>query len=86
MAEAALPELVAVPWRARVDARWLRRWGRLWTLQTLAFVIPFTLAGIALIALELQHLKWIVWEHWDCRRCGVKHRECGHGEKLVKFF
>src|SRR4029079_13726071 len=21
---------------------------------------------IALIALELQHLKWIVWEHWTC--------------------
>jgi len=52
MAEAALPELATVPWRARVDARWLQRWGRLWTLQTLAFVIPFTLAGIALIALE----------------------------------
>jgi hypothetical protein len=52
VAEAALPELAAVPWRARVDARWLRRWGRLWTLQTLAFVIPFTAAGIVLIALE----------------------------------
>ena len=41
---------------------------------------------VALIALEVQHLKWIVWEHWNCRRCGVKHRECGHGAKLVKFF
>ena len=49
---AALPELAAVPWRARVDARWLRRWGRLWTLQTVAFVIPFTAAGIVLILLE----------------------------------
>ena len=27
---------------------------------------------IALIALELQHLKWIVWEHWTL---GVKHRD-----------
>ena len=36
---------------------------------------------VALIALELQHLKWIVWEHWECRRCGVKHRECGHGAR-----
>jgi hypothetical protein len=52
VAEAALPELAAVPWRAPVDARWLRRWGRLWTLQTVAFVVPFTLAGIVLIALE----------------------------------
>ena len=41
---------------------------------------------VALIALEIQHLKWIVWEHWDCRRCGVKHRECGHGSRLVKYF
>jgi hypothetical protein len=31
-----------------------------------------------LIALEVLHLKWIVWEHWDCRSCGTKHRECGH--------
>jgi hypothetical protein len=48
----ALPELAAVPWRARVDARWLRRWGHLWTLQTLAFVIPFAAAGIVLLLLE----------------------------------
>ena len=41
---------------------------------------------VALFALEIQHLKWIVWEHWDCRRCGVKHRECGHGARLVKYF
>ena len=40
---------------------------------------------VALIALEVQHLKWIVWEHWTCRRCGVKHRDCGHGARLVKF-
>jgi len=31
-----------------------------------------------LIALEVLHLKWIVWEHWDCRRCGTKHKDCGH--------
>lgn len=41
---------------------------------------------VALFALEVQHLKWIVWEHWDCRQCGVKHRECGHGARLVKYF
>lgn len=52
MTEAALPELAAVPWRGRVDARYLQRRGSLWTLQTLAFVIPFTAAGIVLIALE----------------------------------
>ena len=52
MAEAALPELAAVPWRGRVDARYLRNRGWLWTLQTLAFVIPFTAAGVVLIMLE----------------------------------
>ena len=52
MAEAALPELAAVPWRGRVDARYLQRRGWLWTLQTVAFVVPFTAAGILLIALE----------------------------------
>ena len=52
MAEAALPELAAVPWRGRIDARYLQRRGWLWTLQTVAFVVPFTAAGIFLIALE----------------------------------
>jgi hypothetical protein len=52
VAEAALPELAAVPWRGRIDARYLQRRGWLWTLQTVAFVVPFTLAGIVLIALE----------------------------------
>ncbi len=38
---------------------------------------------VALILLEIQHLKWIVWEHWDCRRCGVKHNQCRHGSRLM---
>ena len=37
----------------------------------------------ALIVLEVQHLKWIVWEHWTCRRCGLKHRECGHLRRAI---
>jgi hypothetical protein len=41
---------------------------------------------VALVALEIQHLKWIIWEHWKCRRCGVKHRECGHGASFVRYF
>ena len=39
----------------------------------------------ALALLELQHLKWIVWQHWDCRRCGVKHHECGHLSRVVAW-
>jgi hypothetical protein len=31
----------------------------------------------ALIVLELNHLKWIWWEHWECRSCRRKHRDCG---------
>jgi hypothetical protein len=31
---------------------------------------------VALTALEIQHLKWIVWEHWDCRTHHVKNHEC----------
>ncbi len=31
---------------------------------------------VALIALEVQHLKWIVWEHWDCRTCGARNKHC----------
>ena len=40
---------------------------------------------VALIVLEIQHLKWIVWENWNCRRCGIKHRECGHLDRLMTF-
>jgi hypothetical protein len=51
-ASAVLPETAAVPWRRRVDAAHLRRRGRLWTLTTVAHVVPFMLAAAALIWLE----------------------------------
>jgi hypothetical protein len=41
-----------VYWRPRVDADRLRRIGRLWTLTTVAHVVPFLLAGAALLWLE----------------------------------
>jgi hypothetical protein len=34
---------------------------------------------LALFVLEVQHLKWIWWEHWDCRGCSSKHKDCGCG-------
>ncbi len=34
---------------------------------------------VALIVLEIYHLKWIWWLHWDCRRCHAKHQHCGCG-------
>jgi len=35
---------------------------------------------LALVILEIQHLKWIWWEYWDCRNCTVKHKDCACGE------
>jgi hypothetical protein len=51
-AQAALPELASVPWRSRTDARWLRRYGRLWHAWTLLYTVPFAAAGTAMLALE----------------------------------
>ena len=42
-----------------------------------------TLWIVALFALEVQHLKWIAWEHWDCRRHGVKNKECRCKARLM---
>jgi hypothetical protein len=47
-----LPELAAVYWRPRVDARSLERHGRLWTLTTAAHVIPFTVVAVGLMLIE----------------------------------
>ena len=47
-----LPEVADVYWRPRVDARRLRNSGRLWTLTTVAHVVPFLVAGGVLIALQ----------------------------------
>jgi hypothetical protein len=30
----------------------------------------------ALIALELTHLRWILWTQWHCRKCSNPHIEC----------
>lgn len=48
----ALPETAAVPWRPRVDERRLRAAGRLWTLTTVAHVVPFLAAAAVLLALN----------------------------------
>jgi hypothetical protein len=50
--EQALPELAAVPWRTRTDARWLTRWGRVWHAWTLLYSVPFVVAGVGLLWLE----------------------------------
>jgi hypothetical protein len=49
---AALPELAAVYWRPRASDERLRRTGWLWTLTTVAHVVPFVAAGGVLMALQ----------------------------------
>ena len=34
---------------------------------------------VALFVLEVNHLKWIWWENWDCRTCSSKHKDCACG-------
>jgi hypothetical protein len=50
--EQALPELASVPWRQRTDARWLRRWGRIWHWWTMLYTVPFVVAGTGMLWLE----------------------------------
>jgi hypothetical protein len=52
MAAEPLPELAAVHWRPRVDVRRLRRTDLLWTVSTLAHVVPFIAAGVALFLVQ----------------------------------
>jgi hypothetical protein len=51
-AAAPLPERAAVHWRPPMDARRLRRRGRLWTLTTAAHVVPFIGAGVVLLVVQ----------------------------------
>jgi hypothetical protein len=76
----ALPELATVPWRARTDARWLRRWQRLWHAWTLLYTIPFLAAGIGMIwlapiaapvALVAAAHAWIIPELYAARGATV---------------
>lgn len=43
---------------------------------------PGLLIAIAsLIAIELNHLRWIWWTYWSCRRCGVANKQCSCGHR-----
>jgi hypothetical protein len=75
-----LPERASVPWRQPTDARWLRRWGRIWHAWTLLYTVPFLAAGVAMIWLEplatpvalaaLAHA-WIIPELYAFRGASV---------------
>ena len=53
-AEPALPELASVYWRAPMDAAHLRKRERLWTLTSVAHVVPFL--GTAALLMYVQPL------------------------------
>ena len=43
---------------------------------------------LCLLALEVAHLKWIWWEYWNCRACGVRNRafDCGRARRRMMLF
>jgi hypothetical protein len=76
----ALPELATVPWRARTDARWLRRWQRIWHAWTLLYTVPFIAAGAGMlwlapvaapVALVAAAHAWIIPELYAARGATV---------------
>ena len=80
MTSEALPELATVPWRQPTDARWLRRWGRIWNAWTLLYTIPFIAAAVGMFLLDplatpvalaaLAHA-WIIPELYAFRGASV---------------
>ena len=79
-AHAALPELASVPWRSPTDARWLRRYGRLWQAWTVLYTVPFAGAGAAMlflapiaapVALATLAHAWIIPELYAFRGASV---------------
>ena len=38
-----------------------------------------------LIAVELNHLKWIWWTYWTCSRHGGPNRDCGCRAKWLLY-
>ena len=96
--EAALPELAAVPWRQRASAATLRRRGRLWTLTTVAHVVPFLAVAVVLMliqplsapvaAVSLAHA-WIIPELYAVRGANTirpKRRDEAPSELVAQGF
>jgi hypothetical protein len=84
MGSAALTELASVPWRAQIDDARLRRWGRVWTVWTIGWTIPFIAAATALVWIEplaapvalasLAHA-WVIPELHAFRGASVARRK-----------
>jgi hypothetical protein len=41
---------------------------------------------VALIALELYHLKWIWLTEWNCGKCARKNLDCACAGRWIKYF
>jgi hypothetical protein len=93
-----LPELAAVPWRSRASESSLRRRGHLWTLTTVAHVVPFIAVAVVLMLLQplsapvalaaLAHA-WIIPELYAVRGANTvrpKRREPPASEPLAQGF
>jgi hypothetical protein len=79
-----LPELAAVHWRRRANARRLDRTGMLWTATTVAHVVPFIAAGVALFVVQPLALPvslasfahaWVIPELYAQRGANVVRRK-----------
>jgi hypothetical protein len=86
----ALPELASVPWRARTDARWLRRWERIWQAWTLLYTVPFAAAGAGMlwldpvtapVALVAAAHAWIIPELYAARGASVARPKGARNER-----
>lgn len=97
-AQGALPELAGVPWRRRASDETLRRRGRLWTLTTVAHVVPFLAVAVTLMLLNplaapvavaaLAHA-WIIPELYAVRGANTvrpKRRDAPPGEPVAQGF
>jgi hypothetical protein len=97
-AQGALPELAAVPWRPRASEATLRRRGRLWTLTTVAHVVPFLVVAVVLMLIEpltapvaamaLAHA-WVIPELYAVRGAKTirrKRRELPASEPVAQGF
>jgi hypothetical protein len=97
-AHGALPELAAVPWRRRASEATLRRRGQLWTLTTVAHVVPFVAVAVVLMLLEplsapvaavaIAHA-WIIPELYAARGANTvrrNRREPPAAERVAQGF
>jgi hypothetical protein len=98
MEAGTLPELAAVPWRKRASADTLRTRGRLWTLTTVAHVVPFVAVAVVLMLLQplsapvaaiaLAHA-WVIPELYAVRGANTirpKRRATPPGEPVAQGF